>query len=186
MRVKVDSAGAVTAAGDGLSAPYINFPVFFTLSEMLAMKVITGMSGTRLLVQNGQVIARETGPEPTMVTITDLATGGTGTYSSDAISGLVMAPRLFTDAATTNATGQVTFTLPPNYFTTVTMAYPAVVRDTTAPASATFAMLRSISPTAVVAQCFESKTTGVLIGGTIEGLEASGAGIQVLLTVTGW
>ncbi len=94
--------------------------------------------------------------------------------------------RLYTDGAgTTNATGGVTFTLPSNYFTVVYGAVATAVRNSADPTMATFAMVRSWSSTSVVVQVFESKTSGVLLGGIIEGLEASGAGIPVQLMVFG-
>lgn len=185
VRVKVDSAGLITAVGSSLASPYVSFPIYLTEAELMGLTVITGMGGVRLLVQGGQVIAREEGPSGgPVVTVTDPVTGAVGTYPAGAIDGLD--PRTYSASATTNASGAVTFTLPAGYFTTIAGAVPTVVRDTSAPAQAAFAMLRSVTTTGISVQCFESKTTGVLIGGTVEGLEAAGAGLQVLLTVTGW
>lgn len=182
MRVKTDSAGVITAAGDALTAPYISFPVYLTVMEMMSLTVVTGMSGVKLLVQAGQVIAREDSPPPSQVTVTDIVTGATAVYQSDAINA---ARKTWTDVALTNSSGAVTFTLPSAYLFTITYAGASVVRDSAAPASATFAMVRSVSATSVIVQVFESKTTGILVGGTVEGLEPAGAGVQVLLHVTG-
>lgn len=85
---------------------------------------------------------------------------------------------------TTNSSGQVTFTLP-TYFTTVHGAWPTVVRNSASPANACFPQVMTLSTTSVLVQVFESKNTGVLIGGVIEGLEASGAGITVTVSVKG-
>lgn len=95
-------------------------------------------------------------------------------------------PEPYIATSATDSTGRVTFTLPGGYFTSVLSAIPVVVRNTAAPASFAFAFVVTQSATSVVVQVAESKTTGVLIlNTTVEGLEASGAGITVTLTVHG-
>jgi hypothetical protein len=84
----------------------------------------------------------------------------------------------------TAAGGGVTFTLP-TYFTTVHIAIPQPVRNTGDPTLACWAVVRTQGPSQVVCQVFESKTSGVLIGGVIEGAEVSPAGITVNLLVKG-
>lgn len=86
---------------------------------------------------------------------------------------------------TTAAGGGVTFNLPASYFTTVHAAFVQAVRNTADPTLACFAVVRTKGPSQVVVQVFESKSTGVLIGGVIEGIEASPAGITVDLWVKG-
>lgn len=85
----------------------------------------------------------------------------------------------------TNASGIATFALPAGYFTTVHVAHATPLRNTAAPGSFCFGFVVSRSATSVVVQVAESKQTGVLVGGVIEGLEASPAGIAVMLTVHG-
>lgn len=86
---------------------------------------------------------------------------------------------------TTVSGGGVTFTLPAGYFTTVHIAIPQTVRNTADPTLACWAVVRTQGPSQVVCQVFESKTSGVLIGGTTEGAEVSPAGITVNLLVKG-
>lgn len=93
--------------------------------------------------------------------------------------------KVYATTENTNATGALTVTLPAGYFTTVYGCTPTPIRDTNNPASGTFAMIRTISNTTITIQCFESKNTGVLLGGTIEGLEATPAVIPVNVIVFG-
>lgn len=58
MRVQVDQHGVITAAGDGLDNS-ISFPVNWPAEDFLGKRVITGLSGLRLLITDNQVIARE-------------------------------------------------------------------------------------------------------------------------------
>ncbi len=111
--------------------------------------------------------------------------GTNAAYRNAATAGLAL--KVYTAEGVTTATGEVSIDLPAGYFTAVHWAGPMPVRDTAAPTSATFAQLRSLSTSKVVAQCFESKTTGVLILNTmVEGLEAvATAGITVKLLVVG-
>lgn len=104
-------------------------------------------------------------------------------YRTATQTGLV--PKIYTDALATSATGAVTFGLPASYFTTLNSIQATVVRNTADPALATFAMVRSYTATSVVVQCFESKNTGVLLGGNIEGLELTSAAVVVMLMVIG-
>jgi hypothetical protein len=59
VRVAVDSNGVVTSAGDALPDPYIVFPVNREAEFFMGLKVITGLSGLRLLIDQNQVLARE-------------------------------------------------------------------------------------------------------------------------------
>lgn len=96
-----------------------------------------------------------------------------------------LAMKEWTHALATNVTGAVTFTLPVGLFTTIQYISPVVIRDSADPTLATFAMVRSYSTTSIVIQCFESKTSGVLIGGVIEGLDVTSAAVAVMIKVTG-
>lgn len=106
------------------------------------------------------------------------------TYRAGATTNIAL--KLYTDSTgTTNGSGSVTWDLPIGYFTAVYAVNVQVVRNTADPSQATFAVVRTWGVSQVVAQCFESKNTGVLLGGVIEGLEASGAGVIVQLVVYG-
>lgn len=104
-------------------------------------------------------------------------------YQHGATANLLL--KVYTATGASAANGGYTFTLPAGYFTTIYNASASVVRDSLDPAYATFAMVRSISTTSVVVHTFESKTTGVLLGGTIEGLESCGGGQNIQLMVFG-
>ena len=114
------------------------------------------------------------------------ATGAGGpAYRNSGSAGQLRA-KVYTASGTTDATGNVTFNLPAGYFTTVHTATPTVVRNTNDHTLGTFATVRTAGAGQVVVQCFESKTSGVLLGGVIEGLEATAtAGITVTLVVFG-
>lgn len=92
---------------------------------------------------------------------------------------------VFTAAGTTSASGALTFTLPAGMFTTITSVQASAIRDSAAPGQAAFAMVRSFSTSSVVVQVFESKMTGVVLGGNVEGLELSTSAITVHLAVFG-
>lgn len=94
-------------------------------------------------------------------------------------------PKIYTDSKATDATGAYTFTLPAGYFTALHYTDVTCVRDTNNPAFGTFAMVRSFTTTSVVVQCFESKNTGVLLGGNIEGLEVATSALTVQLFAIG-
>lgn len=88
--------------------------------------------------------------------------------------------------AVTDTAGIATFTLPAGYFAAVHWAGPTVVRNTANPAQFPAPFVISYSTSQVKVQVGESKTTGVLLLNTmVEGLEASPAGITVLLKVRG-
>ncbi|AGL13873.1 hypothetical protein [Actinoplanes sp. N902-109] len=111
------------------------------------------------------------------------AAGANAAYRNGATAGVLKA---YTYTDVTSASGAATFTLPAGYFTAVHWTCPVVLRDTADPSKATFAQVRSASATSVVVQCFESKTTSMLVGGVAEGLEAvATAGIQVQLLALG-
>ncbi len=87
--------------------------------------------------------------------------------------------------ATTNATGQLTFDISAAGLTAVTAVHAQAVRDTADPTRACVAVVRSYTTLQVVVQVFESKTTGMLIGGVAEGLEVTNLATEVHLTVYG-
>lgn len=91
----------------------------------------------------------------------------------------------WTDSKSSDGNGAVTFTLPAGFFTAIHFIDLNVMRDSADPRFATFCMLRSFTLTQAVAQCFESKTSGVLLGGVIEGLETATASVAVMIRVTG-
>lgn len=86
---------------------------------------------------------------------------------------------------TTSATGALTVTIPAGVFTTVLAVVANPLRNTTDPTTACFAVVRSFSATQVVIQVFESKSTGVLLGGNVEGLEATSTATVVSVLVVG-
>ncbi len=96
-----------------------------------------------------------------------------------------VALKLFTTSGTTNTSGGITFGIPVGTFTTVYFAQATAVRNTASAASACFALVRSVTASTVVVQVFESATTGILLGGTVEGLEATTTATTVLLQVVG-
>lgn len=104
-------------------------------------------------------------------------------YRTPTITGIT--PKIFTDVQTTNATGAYTFAIPSGYFTGIGYAAATAVRDTNNPSLAAFAMVRTYTLTSVTVQVFESKLTGVLLGGTIEGLELATGAVTVQLFVIG-
>lgn len=217
MRVRPDATGVVVSASEDLEDPCVIFPVNWPPEQFLGLKVLTGLSGMRLLVDDRQVLAREDAPAGANSTTSAAVTaavaaymtahpdlkgppgdpgapgapgtpgtaGSNATFRNGATPGLML--KVYTDTAVTNASGAVTFTLPAGYFTSVFSADATAVRDTNNPVSATFAQVRAFSTTSVSVQCFESRTTGVLLLNTnVEGLEAgSTAGITVQLVTLG-
>lgn len=93
--------------------------------------------------------------------------------------------RQWTDSKASDANGAVTFTIPTGLFTTIHFIDLNVMRDTADARFGTFCMLRSFTLTSAVAQCFESRTSGVLLGGTTEGLETATSSLIVMVRVTG-
>lgn len=108
---------------------------------------------------------------------------GTVTYRTSTQTGL--SPKVFTAMVASDATGAVTIGLPTSYFTSILFAEANCVRDTANPALGAFAMIRSFTTSQVVVQCFESKNSGVLIGGFIEGLELATSALNIQLLVIG-
>lgn len=92
---------------------------------------------------------------------------------------------IWTTSGTTSAAGAITFAIPAGAFSTVYTVNATVVRNSTDATTACFAQVRSFSTTQVVVQVFESKNTGILLGGSVEGLELATAATTVLLTVFG-
>ncbi len=93
--------------------------------------------------------------------------------------------KLYSISGVTAANGSITFTIPAGTFTTMLTASAQAVRNTADPTLACFAVVRSLSATQVVVQVFESKTSGILLGGTVEGLELATSAVTVLLTAVG-
>lgn len=108
---------------------------------------------------------------------------GQVTYRTVAATGL--SPKIFTDSQNTNTSGALTFGLPVGYFTAINFVESQVVRDTNNPALGAFAMVRSYTTSSVTVQVFESKLSGVLLGGTVEGLELGTTAMQINLLVIG-
>lgn len=96
-----------------------------------------------------------------------------------------LSPKIFSTSVSTDASGAVSIGLPTGYFTTINYVSATAIRDTASPTLATFAMVRSYTLSAVAVQCFESKTTGMLIGGVAEGMELTTAAVVVMLMVIG-
>ncbi len=113
------------------------------------------------------------------------ATGPQGPPAEYRYNNTTKVLKVWSGVGTTSATGEVTFTLPTSYFAEVHTAQATVFRNTTNITEYAFAFVRSLSTTSLVVRVGESKTTGVLIGGTIEGAEATGAGITVHASVFG-
>ncbi len=105
---------------------------------------------------------------------------GTDTYT---ISDVAL--RIFTITVASTNTGAVTANIPAGLFTGILAAVATPIRNTTDPTLACFAMIRSVSPTQILAQVWESKTTGMLLGGVAEGLEPTGSMTVVTVTVFG-
>lgn len=114
-----------------------------------------------------------------------LKDGTRGGWGSDWYCISDQALRIWTYNGASSATGALTITIPAGAYTTVLNVCATCVRDTNNPQFATFAMVRSFTNTSVVIQCFESKTTGVLLGGSIEGLELATSSLMVNVTVFG-
>lgn len=108
---------------------------------------------------------------------------GRVTYRTAAATGL--SPKIYTDSKTSDTTGAISFGLPTGYFTTINYVSAVCVRDTVTPGLATFALVRSHTTSSVTVQCFESRTSGILIGGTAEGLELATVALTVQLLVIG-
>lgn len=94
--------------------------------------------------------------------------------------------QMYTTSVTTDATGAATVSLPAGQFMVVYAAFANIVRDTVDPTLAAFAVVRSLSASAVIVQVFESNTTlNIKAGGSAEGLAKTGTATTVLVTVFG-
>lgn len=96
-----------------------------------------------------------------------------------------VAMTVYATSGTTNASGALTLTLPAGLFTGVYSAHAEAVRNSADPTVACFAQIRTLATTQIVIQVFESRTSGVLLGGTTEGLELSTSAVVVYCTVFG-
>lgn len=99
--------------------------------------------------------------------------------------GSVLNPKMFTGAATTDSTGSVTFTFPTGFFTNILSAQATVERNVTDPRSASFCWISEWNMTRAIVRVAESKTSGVVLGGSAEGAELAGAGILVHAMIIG-
>lgn len=96
-----------------------------------------------------------------------------------------LAMKVYTANGASSANGAVTFTLPTGFFSSINYVELNCMRDTADPLYGTFCMLRSVTLTTVIGQCFEGKTTPMLLGGIAEGLELATSSLIVMLKVTG-
>ncbi len=94
--------------------------------------------------------------------------------------------RVWFTSGVTSATGALTINLAVNAFTQVLGVQCTPVRNTADPTLACFALVRSYNASQIVIQVFESKTTGMLLGGMAEGMELATSAITVLVTVFGY
>ncbi len=108
---------------------------------------------------------------------------GQVTYRTAALTNLN--PKIFTDAQTTNATGALNFGLPTGYFSVIYAVQAQAIRDTANPTLAAFALVRGYNLDVVTVQVFESKTTPILLGGNVEGIELATTAVLVQLMVIG-
>jgi hypothetical protein len=98
----------------------------------------------------------------------------------------VVPMRIHTAIATTTAAGALTYDISAAGFASILGATATCQRDTTDPTRACFALVRSCTPTQVVVQVFESKTSAVLLlGVNIEGLEPTNLATTVSLIIFG-
>ncbi len=94
----------------------------------------------------------------------------------------VAAMKVWTDIGTSSATtGQVTFTYPSGFFSSIN-SVQATTWHTSALVTCT---VKDVTGTGVTIQVLENKTSGVLLGGIIDGLKTATTQVQVFLTVTG-
>lgn len=108
-----------------------------------------------------------------------------GGWNNDYYAISDVALRVWCFSGTTSATGALTVTIPAGAFTTVLGVSATPVRNTADPTLGCFALVRSYTNTQIVIQVFESKTTGILLGGSVEGLELTATATPILLTVFG-
>ncbi len=93
--------------------------------------------------------------------------------------------KVWTGSQPSDLTGGTTFSIPAGYFSTVYTAHADCVRDTVNPQFATFAMVRNVTTTSLVVQCFESRTTNTLLLSQAEGLELATSSLTIMVTVFG-
>ncbi len=93
--------------------------------------------------------------------------------------------KVYTDAQVSNASGAITFSVPAGYFTQINSAIVEVVRNTVDPSAASFAMLRSVTQTAISAQIFEGNVITTLLLGQGNGLRLPTTAIPCFLTAFG-
>ena len=100
--------------------------------------------------------------------------------------------RMLTDVSTTDANGRVTIQLTQNgisggtaLFSTILSASAIVVDGSGTAIQKPFAVIESITATAVTFRCIRGTSTGVLLGGTVISAQFAGAGYTVYSTITG-
>ena len=92
--------------------------------------------------------------------------------------------KVWTDSAVTSGTGGINFSMPAGFFSAVHSVNADCLRDSVNPTFGAFAMVRTVTTTSIVVQCFESKTTNTLLLSQAEGLELASS-ITVMVTVYG-
>ncbi len=94
---------------------------------------------------------------------------------------------LWSDRGVTGSNGRVVFSVPlaTAWFQNPPHYQVSAHRDSTATTAACFAQIISRVDGSLTVQVWESRTSGVLIGGTVEGLEPAGAGVTVDLLIVG-
>ena len=105
------------------------------------------------------------------------AKGDTGPAGERGAQGVPGASDAWAGIATTNASGEATFTLPAGRFSSPPVVSATVVRNVTNVASAAFAYVRSVTATGVVVRVAESRTVVL----AAESMEYAGAGVVVHL-----
>lgn len=100
-------------------------------------------------------------------------------------TGEILAPVVYhCTPGTTDASGNVTLTIPSGKFTTIDGYAPSTFLSGASVTTAAFVCVTAKSLTSFTLMALQSKTTGVLIGGSVQGLQVA-SGVTVGLTVWG-